>query len=90
MMTPNIKNLLTFLILYLCVSVPVIAEVNIAASAEETKPMKAGEKAPDFTVYNVDGSPYHFQADNVERTTVLITFRGGWCPLLQYSITGTA
>jgi peroxiredoxin len=61
-------------------SVPVIAELNIAASAEETMPMKAGEKVPDFTVYNVDGTPYHFQADNVERTTVLITFRGGWCP----------
>jgi peroxiredoxin len=64
----------------MCVYLPVQAELNIAPSAEETKPLQAGDPAPDFTVYNVDGSAYKFIADNLERPTVIITFRGGWCP----------
>jgi len=61
---------------------PVItnADSNIAPTAEETSPLMAGVKASDFTVYNVDGSPYEFNAENLERTTLIITFRGGWCP----------
>jgi len=56
------------------------AEINIATSAEETTPLQAGNRAPNFTAYNVDGSAYDFDADKLERPTLLITFRGGWCP----------
>jgi peroxiredoxin len=81
----NMKNIiflshLASLLALVLFTTHVQAELNIANSAEETKPMMAGEMAPDFTVYNVDGSAYHFDADKLERTTVLITFRGGWCP----------
>ncbi len=56
------------------------AQTNIAPSAEETNPVQAGATAPDFTVYQVDGAPYEFKAGNLERPTMLIPFRGGWCP----------
>lgn len=56
------------------------AELKIAPSAEETNPLQTGDMAPDFTVYNIDGAEYRFDADKLERTTLLITFRGGWCP----------
>ena len=55
-------------------------QFDIAPSAEETSPLQAGEKALDFTVYRIDGSAYHFDADKLEKTTLIITFRGGWCP----------
>jgi len=58
----------------------IAAEMNIASGPEETNPLKAGDHAPDFTVYNVDGSPYIFDSDKLEHTTLIITFRGGWCP----------
>lgn len=69
-------------LLTLILSAPLapMAETGIAPSPEETKPLMAGERAPDFTVYNVDGSPFHFRADKLERPTLIITFRGGWCP----------
>ena len=70
-------------IIILCVaflSVPLAEELNIAPSAEETNPLKAGDRAADFTVYRIDGSQYHFDADNLQKTTLIITFRGGWCP----------
>ena len=77
LLTPILQSL--FMIL-LSLSISTQAELNIAPSAEETNPLQAGTKAPNFTVYNVDGSAYEFVADKVEAPTVIITFRGGWCP----------
>jgi len=49
-------------------------------SAAETAPLRAGDRAPEFTVYTVEGEPYVFDPDNLARPTILISFRGGWCP----------
>ncbi len=59
------------------------AQTNIAPSAEETNPVQAGATAPDFTVYQVDGAPYEFKAGNLERPTMLITFRGAGVPTVM-------
>jgi peroxiredoxin len=53
---------------------------QLPASAEETTPLKAGDRAPAFTVRTVDNEPFAFDPDELESTTVLISFRGGWCP----------
>ena len=48
---------------------------GIAATA-----VRAGEKAPDFTLPNAVGRPYHL-ADGLGRGPVVVTFyRGAWCP----------
>ena len=64
----------------LCAAISTAAETRIAPSAEETVPIKAGDRAPDFTVYRVDGSAYNFKGNALEHPTLIITFRGGWCP----------
>lgn len=56
------------------------ADVPIAATAEETQPLQAGDAAPRFVVERVDGSPYDFNPSELEKPTLLLTFRGGWCP----------
>lgn len=56
------------------------AEMVIAESAEQTKPVKSGEQAPSFLVLDADGEEFSFDPDALERPVVLITFRGGWCP----------
>lgn len=56
------------------------AELVIADSAEQTHPLQAGQKAPSFTVYRVDGSRFDFDPSALAKPTMLITFRGGWCP----------
>ena len=53
---------------------------NLPASAQDTTPLKAGDRAPAFTVRTVDDEEFNFDPENLERTTVLISFRGGWCP----------
>lgn len=57
-----------------------MADQVIAATAEETQPLGAGDKAPGFVVRSVDGTPYAFEPNALERPTVIISFRGGWCP----------
>ena len=49
-------------------------------SADLTTPLKSGDRAPGFTVRTVDDEPYVFDPDNLENPTILISFRGGWCP----------
>lgn len=56
------------------------ADVPIAASAEETRPLQAGQSAPRFEVRTVDEQPFVFDPRALDRPVVLITFRGGWCP----------
>lgn len=56
------------------------ADVPVAGSAEEIQPLEAGAPAPRFVVRDVNGDPFHFDPDRLERPAVIITFRGGWCP----------
>ena len=56
------------------------ADVPVAASAVEIRPLRAGQDAPRFTVETVHGDPFHFEPRDLERPAILITFRGGWCP----------
>lgn len=78
---------LTFLILLLGTFVLSHSDQVVAAdyaalpaSAEETTPLKTGDRAPAFTVRTVDDEPFVFDPENLERPTILISFRGGWCP----------
>ena len=56
------------------------ADVPIAATANDIKPLREGQDAPRFTVETVDGAPFDFDPRSLERPAIVITFRGGWCP----------
>jgi len=50
--------------------------------------LQAGERAPAFTAYEVDGSEFNFDPNNLDSPTLLITFRGGWCPYCNAQLAG--
>ena len=52
----------------------------VARSAEQIQPLRVGQNAPAFAVDTVAGQPFHFEPASLERPTILISFRGGWCP----------
>lgn len=56
------------------------ADTPIATSVDHVKPLTAGQAAPRFYLETLDGSSFDFDPRSLERPTVLITFRGGWCP----------
>jgi peroxiredoxin len=53
---------------------------DIHGSADRVQPLLAGMKAPDFTVRNVEGNAFEFNAGQKGKPVVLTFFRGGWCP----------
>lgn len=56
------------------------ADVPVAATAEDVQPLAVGDAAPYFSVRDVNNEVVEFDPDSLERPTILITFRGGWCP----------
>ena len=52
----------------------------LAPSAAEARPLAVGATAPAVTVQSPDGSPFDLGAALAEKPTILIFYRGGWCP----------
>ena len=83
------RNLIYFAFLALLLGSLIVSHADRAvaedyaalpASADLTTPLKSGDRAPRFTVRTVDDKPYVFDPDNLANPTILISFRGGWCP----------
>lgn len=56
------------------------ADGPIARDANGIAPLQVGQPAPRFIVETVNGEPFVFDPQNLERPVVLVSFRGGWCP----------
>lgn len=52
----------------------------IADKAENVTPLLNGSMAPNVTVKTADGSPVSLRALLMQKPTVVIFYRGGWCP----------
>ncbi len=56
------------------------ADVPIAATAEQIKPLTKGNSAPRFVVQTVAGENFDFDPRKLDRPAIIVAFRGGWCP----------
>lgn len=59
---------------------PLRADLPVAETADEVKPLRTGQRAPSFVVQDVNGEPFAFDPNALQRPVVIVTFRGGWCP----------
>ena len=55
------------------------ADVPIAATAEQIKPLTKGDSAPRFVVQTVAGENFDFDPRKLDRPAIIVAFRGGWC-----------
>ena len=53
---------------------------EVASDAWSISPLLIGAKAPAFGAVSADGSVFKFDPDKMERTALIIFYRGGWCP----------
>jgi peroxiredoxin len=53
---------------------------QVASSAQEAKPIEVGTTAPDAGLRDLDGNDVTLHAIVAEKPTVLIFYRGSWCP----------
>lgn len=69
------KNLVKlFVVLFITSSFAQIAE-----NAEDISPLLIGEKIPSVTLYDTNGNAANTN-DVFSQKTVLVVYRGGWCP----------
>lgn len=85
---PTLRRSLAPLALILALLAPAVichaaeapAATTLAASAAEAKPLGIGTRVPAITVKTFEGSDLDLAAALDGKPTVLIIFRGGWCP----------
>jgi peroxiredoxin len=47
---------------------------------EKVQPIAKGASVPDVTLRTVDGKSFSLRAETTAKPTVIIFYRGGWCP----------
>lgn len=63
-----------------------VALTSAAVSADvptdpfDVQPLLVGSKAPAFEARNADGSPFSFDPERLDKNTIVLFYRGGWCP----------
>jgi len=64
------------------------AEGSVASSAESVRPLGVGDTVPAVEVRNVAGEPVSLRALVARQPTVLVFYRGGWCPYCNAQLAG--
>lgn len=66
-------------LLFILLAISGISSAQIADSAEDISPLLIGEKIPKQDLISVDGKSIS-TIEIFSKKTVLIVYRGGWCP----------
>ena len=53
---------------------------TIAEDADSVTPLLNGQVAPKTTLKMADGSPVSLQALTMQKPSIVLFYRGGWCP----------
>lgn len=52
---------------------------ELAPSIDDIQPVAVGDRAPVFTAYRADATPWDFDPASLERPALIVFYRGGWC-----------
>lgn len=61
---------------------------KIAAADTDVVPIDRGAKLPTLILKGVDGKAYDLNAAVAKKPTILIFYRGGWCPFCMRQLSG--
>ena len=61
-----------------------------AASADAVTPALIGTQVPTVEVRDADGQPFDLKAAVAKAPTILVFYRGGWCPYCNAQLAGLA
>jgi peroxiredoxin len=82
------RIILGLFILFLVVPAKALDRTQIADSALNVTPLLIGQSAPNSKLQTVDGDPVSLKALTMQKPTVLIFYRGGWCPYCNSQLAG--
>lgn len=75
-----LKRIFQVAVLTLVLSWAANSIAEVPDDATKVQPLGVGEMAPVFEAYLVDGEVYRFDPGQRSHPSVLIFYRGGWCP----------
>ena len=62
------------------------AQNPVPTSAQDIPPLPGGATLPDLAVTTMDGDPCDLMAAVKDQPTVLVYYRGGWCPFCNMQL----
>lgn len=74
------KMILIVLLSIVSLQVFALDRTQIRDKAEDVTPLLNGSTVPNVTVKTTDGSPVSLQALLMQKRSVIVFYRGGWCP----------
>lgn len=83
--TKSIQLLIVFLFIF-------AGSVNaqVAQNPEDISPLLIGEKLPETTLLDENGKSVNLNEEIAKKNTVLVFYRGGWCPYCNMQLAGLA
>lgn len=75
-----LKSILLACVMLVSTAATAATATNIADKAEKVSPLMPGLMVPATTLKDKDGNNVDLSKRFAEKTTVLIVYRGGWCP----------
>lgn len=57
-----------------------LAQAQVPTQPKDIAPLLIGEMVPNVSLKNIDGKEVNFKSIYEAKKTVLIVYRGGWCP----------
>ena len=82
------RMILALSILFLASPVSALDRTQIADSADNVTPLLIGQNAPNSTLQTVEGDTVSLKAFTMQKPTVVIFYRGGWCPYCNRQLAG--
>lgn len=61
-------------------AVNAIDRTQVVDDPNDVAPLLIGQKAPDITLFDSEGAPFKLLEKVSEQQTILLFYRGGWCP----------
>lgn len=61
---------------------------TVAESASDVNPLAAGRHIPALVLKTAEGKPFDLSAEVAKAPTVVIFYRGGWCPFCNRQLSG--
>ena len=65
-------------------------QAQVPEKAEDISPLLIGETLPNAKLFNVEGKEIQLKNIVKEKPTVLVFYRGGWCPYCNTQLSGLA
>ena len=80
------QRIIVLTLLFLLALPAVAADAGLASAPNQVRPLLLGSAMPDVDLKALDGKPTTLKAQVAGKPTVLVFYRGGWCPFCNLQL----